>query len=66
MAGGNMSDKYMYLVGAEDVQRAANTIENAAYIMRDTASHLDTTLLSFRAFLDDWLNRLEQAVAHMK
>jgi predicted small secreted protein len=54
-----MSDKYMTLLGAEQVQSAANTMRSAAEDMQRAASSIDETFRRHHMFMDDWLSRLE-------
>lgn len=54
--------EYVTLVGAEQVQRAANEMRSAAETMRQSASNLDAVLSGHQRFLDDWLMRFEQAL----
>lgn len=54
--------EYMHLVGAEQVQTAANTMRSAAEDMRRAASGMDDALERHRRFMDDWLQRFESAL----
>jgi hypothetical protein len=58
-----MSDRYVTLLGAEQVQSAANTISSAASDMRSAANIMDDALRSHRQFLDDWLDRFAQMIS---
>jgi len=57
-----MSDKYVTLLGAEDVQCAGHRIAQAADAMQRAASQLEDTFHRQRIFLDDWLMRFEAAM----
>ena len=52
----------MYLVGTEEVQRAAQSMRVAADTMRAAADNLDSSLERHRQYLDEWLVRLEAAI----
>lgn len=54
-----MSDKYITLLGAEEVQRAASRMSSAADTMQQAAVNLDGALERHQRFMDDWLLRLE-------
>lgn len=54
---------YVTLLGAEQVQSAANTMRAAAEEMSRAASSIDHSLQQHRQFMDDWLSRFEAAVA---
>jgi hypothetical protein len=58
-----MSDRYMTLLGAEQVQNAAGRMSDAADRMQRAASSIDESLARHERFLDDWLQRFEVAVA---
>lgn len=49
--------EYMHLVGAEQVQNAANTMRSAAETMSRAASEISSALERHQRFLEDWLNR---------
>ena len=53
---------YVTLVGAEAVQRAANTMLSAAETMNRASENLDDALHRHRLFMDDWLQRLEAVI----
>jgi hypothetical protein len=53
---------YVTLLGAEQVQSAANTMSHAADEMKRAANMIDDSLRSQRDFLDDWMLRFEAAV----
>ena len=57
-----MSDKYMTLLGAEQVQSAANAMRSAAAGMQSAASSIDEALSRNQRFLDDWLARFIEAI----
>lgn len=51
--------EYITLLGAEQVQSAANTIRSAADEMSRAASSIDNALHTHRMFMDDWLMRYQ-------
>lgn len=53
-----MSEKYVHLIGAEQVQSAANSMNHAADQMRSAANTMLDAVESQRRFMDDWLERL--------
>lgn len=54
--------EYMTLLGAEQVQSAARTIESAASEMTRAASTISYALDAQQRFMDDWLQRFERAM----
>jgi hypothetical protein len=50
--------EYITLLGAEQIQDAANRINEAAETIRQAAGSLDDTFRQHRCFMDDWLDRL--------
>lgn len=48
-----------YLIGAEDVSRAARTMQNAAEQMRSAAGYFESVFTNHQRFMDDWLIRLD-------
>lgn len=52
-------EKYITLLGTENVRSAANTMKEAADIMRGVAGNLEDSLHRHRIFLDEWISRLE-------
>ena len=50
---------YITLLGAEQVQAAANTMREAANEMQRAASYNDDVARQQRQFMDDWLQRFE-------
>jgi hypothetical protein len=58
--------EYMHLVGAEQVQTAANTMREAAHAMQNAASTMDFAFQQQRNFMDDWLQRFEVVLAEYK
>ena len=54
--------EYIHLVGAEQVQSAANRMASAAEDMKRAASQMDESLMRQQRFLDDWLLRLEEVL----
>lgn len=61
-----MSDKYVTLLGAEQVQSAGNTMRSAADQMQRAASSIDEALARHQRFLDDWLARLADVLGEQK
>lgn len=59
-----MSD-YVTLIGSEQVQSAGVNMRDAANNMKHAADQIDTSIRDLKIFLEDWLSRFEQAVAHM-
>lgn len=55
-----MTEKYVTLIGAEQVQTASRLMGEAAAGMNRAASNLDEVLERNRRFMDDWLARFEQ------
>jgi hypothetical protein len=55
-------EKYITLIGAEQVQSAANTMRHAAEEMQRAASNMDHSLTMHQRWMDDWLIRLEQVL----
>lgn len=53
---------HIYLDGAEDVQRAANTMRQAALDMQAAASQIDNTFYQRRLWEEEYLNRIEAIV----
>lgn len=58
-----MSERHVTLIGAEQVQSAANRMVDAADRMGRAASSIDDTMIRHQRFLDDWLQRFEAVVA---
>ena len=57
-----MSERYVHLIGAEDVRSAAHTMSSAASDMRSAAATLSHAFEMHQRFLDDWLMRLQDAM----
>ena len=57
-----MSERYITLLGAEQVQSAASRMESAASQMSRAASEIDGALDRHRLWADDWLMRLQQVL----
>lgn len=57
-----MTDRYVTLLGAEQVQSAANTMSSAADRMQSAASSIDDAVCRHRDILDEWINRFERAM----
>ncbi|MEH2517394.1 hypothetical protein V1279_002967 [Bradyrhizobium sp. AZCC 1610] len=54
-----MSERYVTLIGAEQVQSAANTMVRAAEQMGRAADNINYAFESHQRFLEDWLVRLQ-------
>jgi len=52
-------EKYITLLGTEDVQRAARNIQDAATDISNAVANFEDSLNRQRIFLDEWLGRLE-------
>lgn len=50
------------LIGADDVRRAGNTISSAAELMSRTQGYEAEELQRHRIFMDEWLQRFENAL----
>lgn len=64
-----MNDRYMHLIGAEQVQNAAASMRRTAEEMIQSARNIDGSLERHQRFMDDWLMRFEACVeklVHMK
>ena len=57
-----MNDRYVTLLGAEEVQKAANTMRSAADEMLRAVGAIDDVLGRHRQFMDDWLERFVEAL----
>lgn len=55
-----MTERYITLLGAEQVQSAAHSMRGAADDMRHAANTLSEALDRQRSFMDDWLSRFAQ------
>jgi len=53
----------IYLIGAEDVRSAGNTIKSAAETMQRAAASIEDSLTRHRQFLDEKLGILEQILS---
>lgn len=60
-----MSD-YIALLGAEQVQSAANSMRQAAYEMQRAASNIDYSLTQHQQFLTNWLQEFAAVVDGLK
>jgi hypothetical protein len=58
--------EYMHLVGAEQVQSAANSMKNAAEEMQRAAANMEGSLERHRRWADDWLQTFERVLADSK
>ena len=54
--------EYIHLVGAEQVQTAANTMKAAAEEMSRAASSIQEAIDRNQRFMDDWLTRFWDAL----
>jgi hypothetical protein len=54
-----VSERYIHLIGAEQVERAAHTMSSAANEMQRAVANMEGALERNQRFLDDWLQRLE-------
>ncbi len=55
-----MPPDHIYLIGAEQVQSAANRIKEAAADMQGAIANLEDVLFRYSQRMDDWLIRLEE------
>jgi hypothetical protein len=53
---------YITLLGAEQVQSAANTMRSAADTMGCAVNNLDSMMERNHRFMNDWLQRFEDVV----
>lgn len=58
-----MSERYVTLLGAEQVQSAANSMQDAASRMQRAADTIADALDRHRSFMEDWLVRFEAVQA---
>jgi hypothetical protein len=61
-----MSDRYVTLAGAEQVQSAAGTMSRAADEMQRAAGNISHALEQHQRFMDDWLQRFAQQVERLQ
>jgi hypothetical protein len=61
-----MSERYVQLIGADDVRSAASTMSSAADQMQSAASNIAYAFESHQRFLDDWLTRFQVVMTHGK
>lgn len=54
--------EYITLLGSEQVQRAAHSMQNAAGEMQQAVSNFEDCLHRHRLFMDDWLERLGEVM----
>ncbi len=52
-------ERYITLLGAEEVSRAASTMSSAASEMQRAASSMHSTMEVHHRFMDDWLQRFQ-------
>jgi Sec-independent protein translocase protein TatA len=57
-----VSDRYVTLMGAEEVSAAGRSMQSAATEMRNAAATISDALYQHQQFMTDWLARLEQAL----
>lgn len=57
-----MTEKYITLLGAEDVRSAASTMRHAAGEMQSAASSIASAFQANERFMDDWLQRFQHAI----
>ena len=57
---------YVTLIGAEDVRSAGNSIRQGAADMQRAADSIESTLMTFRSLMEDWLFQFERIVDKMK
>lgn len=57
---GGSKMEFIHLVGADDVQRAGNTMQKAAKDMQMAANSIQESLVNHSQFMDDWLYRLRE------
>ena len=55
-------EKYVTLLGAEDVQRAGNTMCAAADRMQFAANSISDTADRQQRYMEEWMERFERAV----
>jgi hypothetical protein len=55
--------QYITLIGVEEVSRAASRMVDAADRMSQVAANIDGSLERHQRFMDDWLQRFENALA---
>ena len=58
--------EYMHLVGAEQVQTAANSMRSAAEEMQSAARNIEGSLERHRRWADDWLQTFEKILTYNK
>jgi hypothetical protein len=61
-----MSERYVTLLGAEQVQSAAHTMSSAAAEMDRAARNMAYAFESHQRFMDDWLMRLQDVMQGAK
>ncbi len=54
-----MTDRYVHLIGVEEVARAGSTMAQAATDMNRAAANIEGALQRHQSFLEDWLQRFE-------
>lgn len=59
-------EKYIHLIGTEQVQQAARTMRSAAQEMSQAANSISYTMENHQRFLDEWLGQLVDALERQK
>jgi len=57
--------EYITLLGAEQIQTAANTMRHAAEEMKSVAGNIDYSLDQHHRFMTDWLDRFENIIGQL-
>lgn len=55
-------DKYVTLIGTEEVSRAASSMREAGSTMQSASNSMEHALMMHQRFMDDWLHRFELAI----
>jgi hypothetical protein len=55
----------MMLTAAQDMARAANSMERSAQLIQQTQKEMDFMLLNHQRFLNDWLERAEEVLSNV-
>ncbi len=58
-----MNERYITLMGSEQVQSAAGQMQRAAEDMRQASRNFDDAMQRHQRFMDDWLQRFEAALS---
>ncbi len=54
--------EHIYLAGTEQIQQAAQLMQDAAQLNAQTMSQFNAILLAHQSFMDDWLERLDDTL----